>query len=398
MARSKLPESASVEHLRKLARDRLAELQRTDPGAKLAAVLLAIAREQGFPSWRTLKAAVDAQNSERAAELIDAAKRGDLATVVEGLERGVDPNVRDQGDHASALHWSAARGHLEVVRALLDAGADVEGAGDAHALDVIGWATYFARPEGSNADVVELLLSRGAQHHVFSAIVVGDLALVRALVEERPEALDRRMSRFERGLTAIHFAVERGKHDILELLIDLGADLEATDGDGKTALLTAILRGDHEATRILEAAGAEPPKRTPESNTSAQMVKLADTIEKCVAMLGVPDIAETLAWYTSIGFQELARYEEDGVPNFGLIAFGKARLMLRPGPKPTSSDLSLWLYTSNVEPLYRALKAHQLSTGGVDFVEDLYEPFYGGKQFSVRDLNGYTLVFLEPTS
>jgi hypothetical protein len=30
---------------------------------------------------------------------------------------------------------------------------------------------------------------------------------------------------------------------------------------------------------------------------------------------------------------------------------------------------------------------------GGEFIEDLYEPFYGGKQFSIRDLNGYMLVF-----
>jgi hypothetical protein len=33
---------------------------------------------------------------------------------------------------------------------------------------------------------------------------------------------------------------------------------------------------------------------------------------------------------------------------------------------------------------------------GIEFDEDIYEPFYGGRQFSIRDLNGYTLVFLQP--
>jgi hypothetical protein len=30
----------------------------------------------------------------------------------------------------------------------------------------------------------------------------------------------------------------------------------------------------------------------------------------------------------------------------------------------------------------------------VQFFEDLYEPHYGGKQFSVRDPNGFELVFM----
>ena len=57
---AELPERASVEYLKKLAKDRLDELRRLDPDAKLAAAQLAIAREHGFPSWRALKAEIDA--------------------------------------------------------------------------------------------------------------------------------------------------------------------------------------------------------------------------------------------------------------------------------------------------------------------------------------------------
>jgi hypothetical protein len=49
MSNSKLPERASLEYLRKLAKDRLQELRRADPQAKLAAALLAVARDHGFP-------------------------------------------------------------------------------------------------------------------------------------------------------------------------------------------------------------------------------------------------------------------------------------------------------------------------------------------------------------
>eukprot|EP00198_Chlamydomonas_reinhardtii_P006977 XP_001696313.1 predicted protein [Chlamydomonas reinhardtii] len=39
------------------------------------------------------------------------------------LERGADVNAIDLGDN-TALHWAAMRGHVEVVRCLLGAGAD----------------------------------------------------------------------------------------------------------------------------------------------------------------------------------------------------------------------------------------------------------------------------------
>jgi hypothetical protein len=33
----------------------------------------------------------------------------------------------------------------------------------------------------------------------------------------------------------------------------------------------------------------------------------------------------------------------------------------------------------------------------VRFEEDLYEPFYGGRQFSIRDNNDLSLIFWQPT-
>ena len=92
------------------------------------------------------------------------------------------------------------------------------------------------------------------------------------------------------------------------------------------------------------------------------------------------------------------------------VSFGKASVMFVPSSEPwrdQSSGVSLWFYTDRIHEIYRRLKARQLESarstlsgasgdGGIAFEEDLYEPFYGGKQFSVRDVDGYVLVFLEP--
>ena len=94
------------------------------------------------------------------------------------LQRGADPNLRDEGDNASPLHFASAHGNVESVRLLLDAGADVHGAGDVHHGNVIGWAA-----RKGNQTVVDLLVARGARHHVFSAMAVGDHALIERLVE-----------------------------------------------------------------------------------------------------------------------------------------------------------------------------------------------------------------------
>ena len=446
MSSSKLPERASLPYLKKLAKDRLQQLRRADPGAKLAAALLAVAREHGFSSWRALKAEIERRQAGDAAlffeacaggdverlrgllandpdlvrasradrphagwtGLHEAAHRGHTDAVRLLLERGADPNAREAGDATYPLHWAAAQGHLESVRALLDAGGDVHGLGDVHELDVIGWATYFRAPGGNPGDVVSLLLERGARHHIFSAIVAGDLALIQRLVEQNPEMLDRRMSRFEQGQTPLHFAMNRNRYDILDLLIELGADLEAEDNHGHTPLAAAMLRGDRAAMDRLHAAGAKQPQPIPTSSFQASMAEMAGSVKNGVPMIRVPDIAAALGWYASIGFREIGRYEDDGVVNFGMVSFGKAELMLSLGGKEGEHDVSLWFYTDQIDRLYQTLKSRQFEAaraalageaGGqqpIEFVEHIYDPFYGGRQFGIRDLNGYNLYFLRP--
>ena len=39
------------------------------------------------------------------------------------LERGADPNIRDEGDNAFPLHFAAERGDIEVIRLLVEHGA-----------------------------------------------------------------------------------------------------------------------------------------------------------------------------------------------------------------------------------------------------------------------------------
>jgi uncharacterized glyoxalase superfamily protein PhnB len=254
---------------------------------------------------------------------------------------------------------------------------------------------------------VDLLVARGARHHIFSAIAVGDHELIRSLVEQHPEALDRRLSRFERALTPLHFAIDRRRYDILDLLIELGADLEAADAGGQTGLAVAMLRGDRAAMTRLHAAGAREPSTSTPGAVAETMGRLAASVKKAVAMIFVPDVARALDWYASIGFKEIARYADDGVVNFGMVSFGDAELMVNMHGKPAPHDASLWFYTDRVDEIYRVLKARQLDAAkagfegradadtGIEFRQDLEDMFYGARQFCILDPNGYELYFIQ---
>lgn len=164
--------------------------------------------------------------------MFEAAKAGDFSAVQALLRDGADVNAREPEDQTYALHWAAAAGHLEVVRLLVEAGGDVEGAGDDHALGVIGWASCW---DSAQRDVVEFLVSRGARHHVFSAIAMGLGDELRAVVAADPSALNRRMSRNEDNRLPLHFAVDRNQADMVALLIELGADPLGVDANGHLA-------------------------------------------------------------------------------------------------------------------------------------------------------------------
>jgi ankyrin repeat protein len=271
-AAAPLPDAANHEWLRKHAKRRLHELRRTNPEAKLADAQFEIARHYGFSSWRALKAHIDSLTVE--GQLFDAARTGDaprLASLLDAhpdelearakpygatllhlgaghldvvdvlLRRGLDVNARERGDNTYAMHWAAAAGRLDIVRLLADAGGDVVGYGDDHELEVIGWATCWdGADDAEHRAVADFLVSRGAHHHIFSAIATRLPDEVRRIVAEQPASLNRRMSRNENHQLPLHFAVRMNRPQMVSLLIELGADPLGVDGSGFPAAMYAM--------------------------------------------------------------------------------------------------------------------------------------------------------------
>src|SRR5262249_6140129 len=214
-----LPERASLEYLKRLAKERLTDLRAAHSTAKLADAQRDIARQYGFSSWRALKAEIDRRSTPQIAAFSQACVRGDVEAIrallrdrpdlvreriMSGstglhlairhpqamqvlIEHGADPNARDVGDNATPLHFAAGQGLVDSVRVLLNAGANVHGAGDAHQSGVIGWAS-----RAGHEEVVDLLLAHGARHHIFSAMALGDVDLVERLVRSDPTCLAQR--------------------------------------------------------------------------------------------------------------------------------------------------------------------------------------------------------------
>src|SRR5262245_9277243 len=122
MPSSHLPDRASLEYLKKLAKERLKELRRKDPDARLSNAQLAVARDHGFASWRALKAEVDRRCAPALDAFFVACGSGDVATLRDLLDRDPVLARARNGEGSTGLH--AAMSHAEAVHLLLSRGAN----------------------------------------------------------------------------------------------------------------------------------------------------------------------------------------------------------------------------------------------------------------------------------
>jgi ankyrin repeat protein len=171
------------------------------------------------------------------------------------IDRGADLDVRDFPDNAYPLHVAAAVGDLETVRTLVEAGADVTGEADDYEVGVLGWATCFRTVR---EDVAAYLLAHGVRLNLWTAIALDRVDAVRSMVAGDATLLGARMTRNQHRRTALHHAAAKNRPRVVRLLLDLGADPDATDATGATPLTTASQEGaDPAIVEMLVAAGAK---------------------------------------------------------------------------------------------------------------------------------------------
>jgi ankyrin repeat protein len=357
-----LPANPDLDWLKKAAKKRLVTLRAAKPDVRLYEAQLAVARDYGFNSWRTLKTHVETVNPRLAERdrVFDAARAGDIEAVrrafaagfdpatpdrdgrtihqiakerrhraielltldiqggrirsgaeaeaVQGIasaaqsgdvealrqrldarpdlinalagrgfpkatalhlaalrnqheaarlliERGADLDAREFPDNAAPLHFAAMYGDLDMVRLLVEAGADVDGRGDDPGVGILGWATCFRQVR---EDVADYLISHGATLNIWTAIALDKVDEVRGMLARNPELLAAQMTRGHHRRTPLHHAAARSRLRMVQVLLELGADPNATDVTGATALTTAVQENaDPALASALLAAGAK---------------------------------------------------------------------------------------------------------------------------------------------
>jgi hypothetical protein len=250
---------------------------------------------------------------------------------------------------------------------------------------------------------------------------MADRDALRRVVEADPAAIRRTLSRYEQHQSPLHYVVapadglvggtfRTGDHyATLDLLIELGAEVDARDDRGRTPLEVAMLRGDGEAMRRLHAAGAALP---PVAVSDTAKLDLGSAMRQLSPMIAVPDVNVTVAWYQAIGFTLAGSNESDGRMDWACVSSGGQEVMFTLSGaergRPAVTGVSLWFRTDRLDALYamfrqRAMaRSHAELTGGatsepaICFGGDLYTAFYGQREFSLRDPNGIDVCFYQP--
>lgn len=172
-------------------------------------------------------------------ELMVAVVRGQRNMVSSLLEENV--NFDESNEHGcTALIWAAALEREGIVFDLLEAGADVSRS------DGNGKTPLMVAAKSGNSKIVQYLISAGAD--VNAAQTGGNN---------------------EVGKTPLHNAViHKNNVGVIRMLIDNGANLNATDENGKTALMGAAFFGGLDAVKLLVESGADTQLKSNSGKTA----------------------------------------------------------------------------------------------------------------------------------
>ena len=105
------------------------------------------------------------------------------------------------------------------------------------------------------------------------------------------------------GATALHWAVHRGDQSAVDMLIEAGADVSAANRNGVTPLALASARGDAKALVALIDAGAAPNEQDPFGRTPLMRAARTGIVDALAVLLdrgAEPNTQETLRGTTAL--------------------------------------------------------------------------------------------------
>ncbi|KIE05172.1 hypothetical protein NF27_EO00030, partial [Candidatus Jidaibacter acanthamoeba] len=217
---------------------------------------------------------VNARDREGMTALMHACVSGQLEVAEKLIENGAEVNVANEMGR-TALMVAGYHGWLGIVKLLVENRADINARTEA------GWKIIEGLLHGEQPDnikqIVEYLMSKGAELNIHSAIKLGNIGKIESFNKEELEVISQDI----RG-GAVHTAVREGRVDVLELLRKKGVDLTKEDAYGSNILHIACEEGRAEIVGYLirerfninSAVGKKTPIQIAVSRGNLQIARM----------------------------------------------------------------------------------------------------------------------------
>jgi ankyrin repeat protein len=257
-----LPSHPSLEHQQKLAKRLLRDVWAGDPDAiarvraflggksspesmKLHDAQLVVARGYGFDSWTAMKRKIESLTRSPLEQFDVAVREGDAGRARELLAQHGEIQAKINEPRfdfdSPAIHQ--AKKNLALVDVLLEYGADINTRSSF-------WAGGFGILEFDlTLEQAKPLMERGAKLTAWAAAGLGLPQELKSLLAATPAVLHERGGD---GKTLLHCAATL---EIVEILVDAGAELDARDTDHDSTALQYLI-GNEDVARLLIARGA----------------------------------------------------------------------------------------------------------------------------------------------
>jgi lactoylglutathione lyase len=124
-------------------------------------------------------------------------------------------------------------------------------------------------------------------------------------------------------------------------------------------------------------------------------------LKRMTPNLMVEHVNETVAFYKDVlGFALLASVPEEGQFDWAMMKHGGVEIMFQTRAslsgelplfqsKPIGGALTLYIDVEDIKGLYASLQ------GKVPILQEMKTTFYGAREFTIQDCNGYILTFSE---